>query len=247
MMSCGENLVGAAAPARKGSLTMAYTKSKIAKMMDYALLKPQVTNREIAAGAKLCAEASIGCFCVRPTDVAYAVETLREYGAKKTQVACVVGFPHGASTTATKILETIEAVEDGAAEIDMVMNIGQFLSRKYSFVHRDIAAVTTAAHARRALCKVILETALLTPAQIRKASEIAIEAGADFIKTSTGFAGGGATPEAVKIMLDAAKDTGVEVKASGGIGDFETAKMYAEMGVARLGVSGAAKILGIGK
>lgn len=226
---------------------MSFTKSKIAKMMDYALLKAQTTNREIAAGAKLCAEAGIGCFCVRPTDVVNAVELLEKAKAKKTVVACVVSFPHGDSTTATKIIETVEAIEDGAKEIDMVMNIGQFLSRKYSFVQRDIAAVTTAAHARGALCKVIIETALLTPAQIRKASEIAVDAGADFIKTSTGFAGGGATPEAVKIMLEVADGTGVQVKASGGIGDFATAVMYAEMGVARLGVSGAAKILGIGK
>lgn len=226
---------------------MAYSKAKIAKMMDYALLKPQVTNREIVEGAKLCAKAGIGCFCVRPSDVANAVEALRAAGAKKTVVASVVAFPHGANKTETKIIETIEAIEDGAREIDVVMNIGQFLSRKYNLVRQDIAAVAIAAHASNAVCKVILETTLLTPAQIRKASELAIEAGADFIKTSTGFAGGGATPEAVEIMLEVAKDTGVEVKASGGIGDMATAVKYAEMGVTRLGVSGAAKILGIGK
>jgi deoxyribose-phosphate aldolase len=208
------------------------------------LLKPDATGEQID---QLCAEAreyGFASVCVNPYYVARCVKNLKGTDVK---VCTVVGFPLGATTAESKAFEALQAIASGAKEIDMVMNIGQFLSRKYSFVHRDIAAVTTAAHARRALCKVILETALLTPVQIRKASEIAIEAGADFIKTSTGFAGGGATPEAVKIMLDAAKDTGVEVKASGGIGDFETAKMYAEMGVARLGVSGAAKILGIGK
>lgn len=220
-----------------------YTAKQIAKMMDYALLKPQMTDKDIDAGAKLCAELGIGCFCVRPSDVAGAADSLERYGAKKTVVAAVVSFPHGASNTDVKMMEAIEACEDGAAEIDMVMNIGKFLSRQYKFVARDIEAVVEAVHQCGGICKVILETTLLTPAQIKKASEIAIKAGADFVKTSTGFAGGGATPEACAIMLAAAKGTKAQVKASGGIRDWNAAVAYAKMGVTRLGVSGAKEIL----
>ena len=125
----------------------------------------------------------------------------------------------------------------------MVMNIGHFLSRAYQEVKDEFGGIASAAHLMGKQVKVILETCLLTPAQIRKACELCVESGVDFVKTSTGFNGQGATPEAVRVMLDAVKGTPVKVKASGGIRDWATAVAYAEMGVARLGVSTAKEIL----
>lgn len=219
------------------------TTSKLAKMLDFAVLKPEKTEADIRAAAALCAQEKIGCLCVRPTDVALAVAELKKLGAP-TKVACVVGFPHGASHTEMKAIEAMMAIEeDGAAEIDMVMNIGLFRSRRYAAVRSDINRVAQLTHELGGKLKVILETCLLTPAQIRKACGLCVEAGADFVKTSTGFNGPGATPEAVEIMLDAVKGTGVQVKASGGIRDRATAEAYARMGVTRLGVSGAKEIL----
>lgn len=222
---------------------MKMTTQRLAKMLDFAVLKPEKTESDIRAAAALCAQEKIGCLCVRPTDVALAVAELKKLGAS-TKVACVVGFPHGASHTETKALEAMIALEeDGASEIDMVMNVGLFRSRRYAAVRLDIDRVAQLTHELGGKLKVILETCLLTPAQIRKACALCVEAGADFVKTSTGFNGPGATPEAVGIMLEAVKGTGVQVKASGGIRDRAAAEAYAKMGVTRLGVSGAKEIL----
>jgi deoxyribose-phosphate aldolase len=218
---------------------MKFTKEQLAGMMDHAVLKPNCTDEDIRKNAEACITHGIGDLCVRPTDVAYAKELLK--GSRVT-VACVVGFPHGASRPETKALETRLAIDDGADEIDMVMNIGKLLSGDDEHVKNDIAAVVAVAKPRNVLVKVILETCLLTPGQIANACELAIAAGADFVKTSTGFNGDGASVEAVQIMLDTVKGR-AKVKPSGGIRDWDRAVMFAEMGVHRLGVGAGPQIL----
>jgi len=168
-------------------------------MMDHAVLKPNSTNEDIRSNAEACVAHGIGDLCVRPTDVAYAKQLL---AGSPVTVACVVGFPHGASRSETKALEASLAIADGADELDMVINIGKLLSGDHEFVSNDIAAVVAVAKPRKVLVKVILETCLLTPAQIAQACELAVAAGADFVKTSTGFNGDGASVVAVQLMLD---------------------------------------------
>jgi deoxyribose-phosphate aldolase len=218
---------------------MKFTKEQLAGMMDHAVLKPNCTDEDIRKNAEACITHGIGDLCVRPTDVAYAKELLK--GSRVT-VACVVGFPHGASRPETKALEARLAIDDGADEIDMVMNIGKLLSGDEEHVKNDIAAVVAVAKPMNVLVKVILETCLLTPGQIANACELAIAAGADFVKTSTGFNGDGASVEAVQIMLDTVKGR-AKVKPSGGIRDWDRAVMFAEMGVHRLGVGAGPQIL----
>lgn len=218
---------------------MAITKERVAKMMDHAVLKPAMTDGDIRAAAAMCVAKGVGDLCVRPTDAALAASLLKGTG---TTVAVVVGFPHGASRTEVKVLEARLAIEDGADELDMVMNIGKFLSGDFDFVRRDIAAVVAEAQPKGVVVKVIQESCLLTLEQVAQACELAIEAGADFVKTSTGFNGDGATPEAVAVMLKTCADR-AKVKPSGGIRDWARAVMFVEMGADRLGVGSADKIL----
>ncbi len=215
------------------------TKASVAKMMDHAVLKPAMTDDDIRRNAAMCAAHGIGDLCVRPTDAALAAALLKDSG---TTVAVVIGFPHGANRSEVKALEARLAIEDGADELDMVMNIGKFLSGNDDYVRRDIAAVVAEAKPRGVLVKVILETALLTLEQVARACELAIEAGADFVKTSTGFNGEGATPEAVTRMLKTCAGR-AKVKPSGGIRDWDTAVRFVRMGADRLGVGSADKIL----
>jgi len=218
---------------------MKFTKETIAGMMDHAVLKPNCTDEDIRTNAAICMAYGIGDLCVRPTDVAYAKKLLQ--GSPVT-VACVVGFPHGAARPETKALEARLAIEDGADELDMVINIGKLLSGDDAHVTNDIAAVVAVAKPNKVLVKVILETCLLNPEQIARACELAIAGGADFVKTSTGFNGEGATVEAVQIMLDTVRGRAM-VKPSGGIRDWNRAVMFAEMGVHRLGVGSGGQIL----
>ena len=215
------------------------TKESVAKMTDHAVLKPAMTDDDIRRNAALCTARGIGNLCVRPTDTALAVAQLKDSG---TTVAVVVGFPHGANRSEVKALEARLAIEDGANELDMVMNIGKFLSGDDDYVRRDIEAVVAEAKPHGVLVKVILETALLTLDQVARACELAIQAGADFVKTSTGFNGEGAAPGAVGVMLERCAGR-AKVKASGGIRDWETAVRYVRMGADRLGVGAADKIL----
>ena len=218
---------------------MKITKQTIAAMMDHAVLKPNSTDEDIRKNAEACITYGIGDLCVRPTDVAYAKKLL---AGSPVTVACVVGFPHGASRPETKATEARLAIADGADELDMVINIGKLLSGNHEFVSNDIAAVVAVAKPENVLVKVILETCLLTPEQIAQACELAVAAGADFVKTSTGFNGDGATVEAVQIMLDTVNGR-AKVKPSGGIRDWDRAVMFAEMGAQRLGVGAGPQIL----
>jgi deoxyribose-phosphate aldolase len=217
----------------------ARTVRDVAAVLDLAVLKPEATADDLAAQAAVCVERGIGCLCVRPCDVAAAAALVAGSGVA---VASVVGFPHGSHRPETKALETRLAIADGATEIDMVVNIGRLLSRHRSAVRDDIAAVVAEARPRGVLVKAILETALLTNDQIADACRVADEASADFVKTSTGFGPAGATPEAVRIMLDAVGGR-LGVKASGGIRSWGDAVMYLDMGCRRLGVGDASRIL----
>jgi deoxyribose-phosphate aldolase len=215
------------------------TQTTMARMMDHAVLNPAMTENDIRRAAAMCRARGVGNLCVRPTDAALAASLLK---GSATTVAVVVGFPHGASRSEVKALEARLAIGDGASELDMVMNIGKFLSGDYEYVKRDIEAVVAVAKPQGVLVKVIQESCLLTLDQVAKACELTIAAGADFVKTSTGFNGDGATVEQVEVMLKTCAGR-AKVKPSGGIRDWERAAMFVRMGVDRLGVSSTDKIL----
>jgi deoxyribose-phosphate aldolase len=216
-----------------------FTRKEVARVIDHAVLKPFATDADIIAGCKMCAEREVGCFCVRPTDVALAAKELK---GSETAVSAVIGFPHGSNRPEVKALEAKMAIEDGAVELDMVMNVGKFLTGDYDFVQKDIEAVVAEAKKSNAIVKVILEICYLSPEQIAKACKIAEAAGADFVKTSTGFGDGGATPEVIDIMIKTVGKT-MGVKASGGVRTYETAVGYLKQGCKRLGVASTQAVL----
>ena len=211
----------------------------VAALLDHAVLKPNFTAADLAAHAAMCVARGVGCLCVRPADVAAAVGHV---AGSPVVVASVIGFPHGSHRPETKALESRLAIADGAKELDMVIALGPLLSGDESRVREDIGGVVAAARPYGVLVKVIFETCYLTPAQIVTACRLAEEAGANFVKTSTGFGTAGATPEAVRLMLDTVGGR-LGVKASGGIRTWDDAVMYLDMGCTRLGVGDAAAIL----
>lgn len=205
--------------------------------IDHTLLKPTATTDDII---QLCEEAKSYNFfavCVNSCYVKLAKKELKKTGVK---VCSVVGFPLGAMSTKAKVYETKKALKDGADEIDMVINVGYLKSKDYKKVYKDIRAIKKVLP--KNTLKVILETCYLDDEEITKASELALKAKADFIKTSTGFGTGGATIDAVKLMKAVAGDN-MKVKASGGIRDAETAQQYIDLGVERLGVSAGIAIV----
>ncbi len=209
----------------------------IASMIDHTLLKPEGTRAQIE---KLCKEAlqySFASVCVNPTNVIQAAEMLKGSSVK---VCTVIGFPLGANTSEVKAFETENAIANGAEEVDMVINIGRLKDKDYEYVKNDIAAVVNAAKGK-ALTKVIIETCLLTEEEKVKVCELAKEAGADFVKTSTGFSTGGATPEDIALMR---KTVGPEmgVKASGGVRSSEDAEAVIKAGATRIGASASIAI-----
>ena len=208
-----------------------------AAMIDHTLLKADATRDQIE---KLCAEAKKYVFasvCVNPTWVKYSAELL---AGTEVRVCTVIGFPLGASTSAVKAFETKDAIANGATEIDMVINIGALKNGEYDVVRDDIKAVVDAANGT--LVKVIIETCLLTDEEKVKACELSVEAGADFVKTSTGFSTGGATAEDIALMR---KTVGPDlgVKASGGVRNLEDMKKMIENGATRIGASSGVAIM----
>ncbi|MDE7454206.1 MAG: deoxyribose-phosphate aldolase [Clostridia bacterium] len=207
------------------------TKQEIAKMIDHTLLKP-AKDSEIT---KLCAEAKEHGFasvCVNPYHIKLAAKELQGTNVK---VCTVVGFPLGENTTATKVFETKNAIKLGATEIDMVMNQSMAKANAWKKVEKEVAAVKKACG--DVLLKVILETCNLTDKQIRSACDACVKAGAQFVKTSTGFGKGGATVDAVSIMADMVHPHGLKVKASGGIHNYDEACAMAKNGADRIGAS----------
>lgn len=209
----------------------------IASMIDHTALKPETTKAQIE---KLCSEAiefGFASVCVNPSYVSLCSQLLKD---SKIKVCTVIGFPLGATTSAAKAYEASEAIQNGAREVDMVINVGAVKSGDLDYVKKDIEAVVQAAKGK-ALVKVILETCLLTDEEKKVCCRICKEAGADFVKTSTGFSTGGATVEDIKLMRDIVKPN-LGVKASGGIRDYETAKAMVDAGASRIGASASVAI-----
>lgn len=215
------------------------TEPSLASIIDHTLLKPEATSDQIDT---LCHEAltyQFASVCVNPAWVAQCAERLR---GSRVRVCTVVGFPLGATTTAVKATETEDAVQNGAAEIDVVLNIGWLKSGFFERVAADIAEVVRTAGASVPV-KVILETGLLTDEEKKTACRISREAGAAFVKTSTGFAGSGATVRDIRLMREAVGPR-MGVKASGGIRDYDTAIAMVHAGATRIGSSSSVAIIG---
>ncbi len=216
------------------------SEKNLAAYIDHTVLKPETTKLQVR---KLCEEALEHHFyavCVNSGLVSTCREVLR---SSKVLIASVVGFPLGANDSATKAFETNRAINLGASEIDMVLNIGALKAAEFSFVERDIFDVVRAAEGK--IVKVILETSLLTDDEKKKACELSVKAGAHFVKTSTGFGGGGATVEDILLMKSVVGQQ-AKIKASGGIRDLETAKKMIAAGAVRLGTSsGVALVKGL--
>jgi len=232
-------VVSAGATRLTASLGVVPPEKRIAAMIDHTLLKPDATHDQIA---QLCFEArkyGFASVCVNPSHVRLCSDLLKN---SSVLVCTVIGFPLGAGATDTKVFEASKAIDDGAQEIDMVINIGALKSRDYDYVAKDINAVVQAAHPRGVIVKVILETALLNREEKIAASLISKEAGADFVKTSTGFGGGGATVEDVALMRQVVGPE-MGVKASGGVGSLEDALHMVEAGATRIGASAGVKIV----
>ena len=216
-----------------------YTKEQVAKTIDHAVLKPEMTNADLKAHAVKCREMGVFSMCVKPCDIKAAIELLKGSDVK---VSTTLSFPHGADATEVKAFQAKKAIEDGVDEIDMVMNIGKFLSGDDAYVVNDIKAVVDVAHQHGIPVKVIQESYYLNLEQVAKACELAYRAGADFVKTSTGFAAGSATPEIVQVMVDTVGGK-MKIKPSGGIRDWKTAVAYLEQGADRLGIGTSEAVL----
>ena len=214
------------------------TYEQLAKTIDHSLLRPELTDQDIIEGCELAARYHVASVCVKPYHVSLAVEKLK---GSDVAVGTVVGFPHGAHTTQTKVFEAQKALKDGAVELDMVINIGALRSGQTDYVCEDIRAVVEAAKGR-ALVKVILENAYLTDEQKVQGCKLVEEAGADFVKTSTGFAPSGATIEDLKLMR-ASVGPKVRVKAAGGVRSLDAILAVIDVGVTRVGATATAAIL----
>ena len=211
---------------------------KINEYIDHTLLKSGATVEQIEQICKEAREYSFASVCVNHCHVLLVNKNLKGTNVK---TCAVIGFPLGANTTESKVFEARQAIENGAQEIDMVMNIGAFKGGQYSIVEEDIANIVKVAKGK-ALVKVILECCLLTDQEKIKACEIAVRAGVNFVKTSTGFSSGGATIQDVKLMRRAVGDE-IGVKASGGIRDYDTAIAMIEAGANRIGASSSIAIV----
>lgn len=210
----------------------------IAKMIDHSLLKPELTTFQVFEGCKIARDYEVASVCVKPCDVALAK---RELAGTDVLVTTVIGFPHGAHKTETKVFEALEAIKDGAVELDMVINIGRLLSGDYQYVEEDIKAVVDAAHAKKVTVKVILENCYLTDELKEKACRICEKAGADFVKTSTGFGPSGATIDDLKLMRKTCGPK-VRIKAAGGVRTLESALAVRKAGAVRFGAT-ATKVI----
>lgn len=204
---------------------------KINQYIDHTLLKATATKKDIV---KLCNEAKQYNFFAVCVNGSYVSLAKKELENSNVTIASVIGFPLGAMSTETKVFEASQAIKDGATEIDMVINVGNLLDENYEAIEKEIRLIKEAIGTN--ILKVIFENCYLTPQLIKKVSQLAVNAGADYIKTSTGFGTGGATFEDVLLMKEAVQGK-AKIKAAGGIRDIETAQKYIEMGVKRLGTS----------
>ncbi|HVG65229.1 MAG TPA: deoxyribose-phosphate aldolase [Actinomycetota bacterium] len=215
------------------------TVEKVAKTIDHSLLRPELTLDEVMAGCDLAAAYQVASVCCRPLDVRQCRDALEGSGVL---VGTVVGFPHGSSTTAIKAAEAELALDDGAAELDMVLPIGWLRSKKDAYVQDDIAAVVAVAHDRDAVVKVILENAYLTDEEKVRGCQLAEQAGADYVKTSTGYAPSGSTMDDLRLMRASVSER-VKIKAAGGIRTLDLLIEGLNAGMDRCGATATAAII----
>ncbi|MBC8468162.1 MAG: deoxyribose-phosphate aldolase [Planctomycetes bacterium] len=218
---------------------MDYTCNDIAQMIDHSLLRPELTEEDVRKGCEIAKKYKVATVCCRPSEVVLVKQLLQDSDVKTTTV---VGFPHGYNKTETKVFEAKQAIKDGVVELDMVINIGRLLDGDYNYVKDDIQAVVEVAHSHNVAVKVIFENYYLTDEQKKVACRLSEEAGADFVKTSTGFAGGGATIEDLQLMRAEVSEN-VQVKAAGGVRDLDMALKVREIGCTRFGATRTDTIL----
>lgn len=213
------------------------------KYIEHTLLKQDATRAEITKLLEEACQYSFLGVCVNPCNVSYAHQYLKDTNRNDVKIVTVIGFPLGQATCESKVLETVDAIKNGADEIDMVINSGKLKDKEYDYIVDEISKVKSACQGRN--LKVIIETDLLTKEEIKIACELCIKGGANFVKTSTGFVknGVGAKAEDVKLMYETVKNAGLQVKASGGIRDKEAALKMIEAGAVRLGTSSGVKIV----
>ncbi|MEF9878696.1 MAG: deoxyribose-phosphate aldolase [Clostridia bacterium] len=218
---------------------MSITPKDIAKMLDHSTLQPFLTDADIRKGCEIALKYDTASVCARPGDMKLVAEMLRGSTVK---VCTVIGFPHGNHLPEIKLAEAKAALNDGCDELDMVINIGKMIAGDDEYVRSEIISICEAAHAAGAKVKVIIETCYLTDAQKKRACELAAEAGADWVKTSTGYGTAGCTMDDLRLMR-AAVPASVQVKGSGGIRDLDTVLCAREIGASRCGVSATEKIM----
>jgi deoxyribose-phosphate aldolase len=211
----------------------------VAKTIDHSLLRPELDDEFITEGCRLAAKYQVASVCVRPADVPRAVQLLADTGVA---VGTVIGFPHGSTTREVKVFEAQQALRSGATELDMVINIGALRSGRDAYVKEEIAVIVNIAHAAGAIVKVIMENAYLTDDQKVRGCRLAEAAGADFVKTSTGFAPTGATHEDLALMRKTVSPR-IGVKAAGGVRTLDGLLAVMELGVTRIGATQTAAIL----
>lgn len=204
----------------------------INRYLDAAILKPELTQAEVTEAIQACIEMKTFSVCVRPCDIALAQQLCQ---GTETAVCVVLGFPHGVQLSSSKVAEAQEYIARAVAEIDMVANYGWAKSGEWELVHSEIQAIAQVCRAANVILKVIFETAQLDPCSIEKLVEICVQAGADYVKTSTGFNGAGAQESDVQLMLNTAAGR-IKVKPSGGIRDAASAQHFISLGADRLGV-----------
>jgi deoxyribose-phosphate aldolase len=216
-----------------------FTYPVIAKMLDHSLLQQTLTDAELEQGCLLAREYDVASVCIKPYAVRRAAQLL---AGSAVAVGTTVGFPHGGHVTAIKVAEAEQAMSDGARELDMVVNVGKVLSKDWRYVADDVRAVVEAAHRRGALVKVIFENCFLADEHKEQLCRICGEAGADFVKTSTGYGATGATDEDLKLMRRCAPPH-VQVKAAGGVRTFDRLLAVRALGVTRVGATATRPIL----
>jgi deoxyribose-phosphate aldolase len=215
------------------------TLAELAKMFDHSLLQPSLTDADLDAGVMLARALNVASVCIKPYAVARAAKLL---AGSTVQASTTIGFPHGGHITAVKLFESERAMDDGATELDMVVNIGKVLSGEWNYVAHDIATIVNAAHARNCKVKVIFENALLKDAHKIELCKICGDVRADWVKTSTGYAESGATIPDLTLMRQHSP-AWVQVKAAGGVRSFETLMKVREVGVTRVGATATQAIL----
>ncbi len=218
---------------------MDYTYAEIAKMIDHSLLNPALTESELRAGVRLALDYDVASVCIMPSYARMCSDALAGSAVKS---STTIGFPHGGHTIAVKAAEAERALDDGAEELDMVVNVSKVLSEDWSYVRADVGAVVEPAHDRGMKVKVIFENCYLQDAHKVRLCAICAEAGADWVKTSTGYGSGGATEDDVRLMREHSP-AHVQVKAAGGVRDLDALLRMRALGATRVGASRTAAIL----